>query len=161
MKGVVVEAFSRAVKFKAVKIGRMVCREYEDRNFYISLVTQREEIPRMCLKYISSDMFNVLHPLLRCTSTYLYPLLIYVKVKDPNIKLSEKQIPKKVKKSSNKLSPYIQSLFNVDIDWSSNPILVVDGMKSTLFSLIMCPKIYGFYLQGDEFVFIGSRKRIL
>jgi len=161
MKGIVAEAFSRAVKFKVMNIGRIVCREYEDRNFYISLLTQREEVPRMCLKYISGDMFNVLHPLLRCASSYLYPLLIYVKVKDPNVKLNEKRIPQKVKKSSNKLSPYIQSLFSADIDWNSNPILVVDGSRSTLLSLIMCPKIYGFYLQGDEFVFIGSRKRIL
>jgi len=157
----VVEALYRTLtkhRNSSKRLFNFPCYEYEDRYIYGSLLKEKMQYPRMCAKYIDEEALTILHPLLLCTTTYLRPLLVYVRFK------AEIPPPKKEKIIQKKLSflknvyPAVYEAINALPDEISAGTVIVDGRRSNILDLVSCPSIYGLFIGESKVVFIGGRK---
>jgi len=156
-----VEALHRVLtrhRDNSKKMSGFPCYEYEDKHIYGSLLKERMQYPRMCAKYVDEEALTVLHPLLLCSTTYLRPLLVYIRFK------AEIPPPKKEKILQKKLSflrnvyPAVYEALNMLPDEFGAGTVIVDGRRSNILDLVSCPSIYGIFVGEGKIVFVGGRK---
>jgi len=175
----IIEAMHRALtRCKPVPIAvmaspsksRLRTQLYEDDEIFAAILDRRMEFPRMVVKYVDEDTLGILHPALRCTTSFLQPLLVYIKIKTeitigrttlnriPLIKkFAKPRSEERVLRGFLKLRKRYPTLVSAILSLPENvdEVVIVDGRGASLLDFISCPSVYGLYIGRGVIVYVG------
>lgn len=149
---------------------RLTTRVYEDDEIFAAILDKRMEFPRMVAKYVDEDTLGVLHPALRCTTSFLDPILIYIKIKTritvgkPRLssipligRLAKPATEDRVVRSFARLRRRYPTLVGaiLSLPEEVEEVVIVDGRTGSLLDFISCPSIYGLYIGREVIVYVG------
>jgi len=134
---------------------RIPCYLYEDRISFASILTVKQNPPRIITKYINEDTLLVIHALLKCVPTFPSPLFIYL-VKKSDFEIKENYKKKAEKFLCTRYPILCEAITKVS---SSKSKIVIDGTeRSKISDLVFCPSLYSIVILENRVVFVGNRR---
>jgi len=167
-------ARSRPVPITFVRKRYMVkTKAYEDGEIFGAVLDYKLEPPRLVVKYLDEDTLCVLHPTLRCTTTYTDPLYIYIRFKSDSIsfaqavpipligrfvraRLGEEEVVASFTRLSRRFPTLVRAVMSLPEE-IGDELVIVDGRRASLLELVSCPMTYGLYIREKVVIYVGRK----
>lgn len=148
---------------------------YSDPEVTVSMVTAKLRPPRIVVSEIDEDALTVLHPALRCTTTFVNPLLVFASFRrEPRIGVSvrrplqdlinrvlrrragdpRERVLGELRAAAKRFPTFVRAVESMD----GGEVILVDGSRhASLLPLVSCPSVYGVYRTRRFFIYVGRR----
>ena len=152
---------------------------YRDREVSATMISGKLKPPRIVVDEIDEDTLTILHPALRCTETFVKPLLVYASFRsgvtvgrslrrpliDPLLKLVDRlrkmevdpaeKVLRRFAKLRKRYPTFTSAVLSIEPPEKGGELVVVDGRKATLTDLVTCPSVYGVFRSTRFFIYVG------